>query len=58
MVKRKIVETIEEFDDSGKLIKRTVTETEESNDTLAYPGLHAGPYDNITWREYIERGPF
>lgn len=29
MVKTKTVETIEEYDEKGKLVKRTVTETEE-----------------------------
>lgn len=32
MVKTHIVETVEEFDDSGKLLKRTVTETDETDD--------------------------
>lgn len=33
MVKTKTVETIEEYDENGKLVKRTVTETEETDDT-------------------------
>lgn len=32
MIKTKTVETIEEFDKNGKLLKRTITETEETND--------------------------
>lgn len=32
MVKTHIVETVEEFDDIGKLLKRTVTETDETDD--------------------------
>lgn len=33
MVKTKTVETIEEYDEKGKLVKRTVTETEEMDDS-------------------------
>ena len=32
MIKRKIVETVEEYDKNGKLVTRTVTETEETDD--------------------------
>lgn len=38
MVKTKTVETIEEYDENGKLIKKTVTETEETDDSpVRYP---------------------
>jgi hypothetical protein len=39
MIKRTITETICEYDKEGKLIKKTVTETneEEDNTTLTYP---------------------
>lgn len=32
MIKTKTVETIEEYDADGKIVKRTVTETEETDD--------------------------
>lgn len=32
MIKTKTVETVEEYDVDGKLVKRTVTETEETDD--------------------------
>ena len=32
MTKTHIVETVEEFDENGKLLKRTVTETDETDD--------------------------
>lgn len=32
MIKTKTVETVEEFDEIGNLLKRTVTETEEVDD--------------------------
>lgn len=35
MIKRKIVETVEEYDANGKLVRKTTTETEE-NDTTEY----------------------
>ena len=33
MVKTKTVETVEEYDENGELVKRTVTETEETDDS-------------------------
>lgn len=35
MIKTKTVETVEEYDETGRMIKRTVTETEETNDSPA-----------------------
>ncbi len=32
MIKTKTIETIEEYDETGRMIKRTVTETEETDD--------------------------
>lgn len=32
MIKTKIIETVEKYDDDGKLIERITTETEEEND--------------------------
>lgn len=33
MIKSKIVETIEEYDESGRIVKKTVTEREETDDS-------------------------
>ena len=40
MIKRDIVETVYEYDQEGKLLKKTVTETheEENNTKTNYPG--------------------
>ena len=35
MFRTKIVETVEEFDEDGKLVKKTTTETEETDDNPA-----------------------
>lgn len=32
MIKTKTIETVEEFDENGKLVKKTTTETEETDD--------------------------
>lgn len=37
MVKRTIKETVNEYDSDGKLIKQTITETTEDDDTIYYP---------------------
>jgi hypothetical protein len=37
MVKRKIVETIKEYDNEGRLVTETVTETTEDDDTRYEP---------------------
>lgn len=37
MIKRKIVETVEEYDANGKLVRKTTTETEEDDTTESYP---------------------
>ena len=39
MTKRTIVETIEEYNENGVLLKRTVTETHEDDDDPAQPRL-------------------
>lgn len=44
MIKTKTVETIEEFDENGKLLKRTVTETEETNDDPVKYTHTSAPY--------------
>lgn len=45
MVKRKITETVEEYDKDGKLIKKTITITEEDDDTYYYPFTSPAPYN-------------
>lgn len=37
MVKRTIKETVREYDVDGRLLKETVTETTEDDDTVYYP---------------------
>lgn len=37
MVKRTIKETVREFDTDGRLLRETVTETSEDDDTVYYP---------------------
>lgn len=44
MIKTKTVETVEEFDETGKLLKRTVTETEETNDSPTQYTHTSAPY--------------
>lgn len=48
MIKTKTVETIEEFDENGKLLKRTVTETEETNDDPVKYTHTSAPYIPFT----------
>lgn len=35
MIKTKTIETVEEYDENGKLVKKTTTETEETDDNPA-----------------------
>lgn len=44
MIKKDIIETIYEYDKEGKLIKKTVTETHEENNTPIYQYTWP-PYD-------------
>ena len=44
MIKTKIVETVEEYDADGKLVKRTVTETEETDDNPTQYVHSISPY--------------
>lgn len=37
MIKRTIRETVREYDADGKVVKQTVTETSEEDDTVYYP---------------------
>ncbi len=43
MTKRTIKETIREYDESGKVIKETVTETTEDDDTVYWPYTVTNP---------------
>lgn len=43
MVRRTIKETISEYDKDGRLVRQTVTETSEDDDTQYYP-YHSLPY--------------
>ena len=55
MIKRTTIETIEEYDSNGKLIKKTTTETREEDESglTTYPSNipQPNPYWNpsITW---------
>ena len=44
MTKRKITETVYEYDKDGKVTKKTVTETEEEDDTIYVPSWTQTPY--------------
>ena len=44
MVKRKIKETVLEYDEGGKIIKETITETTEDDDTMYLPSFNPYPY--------------
>ncbi len=50
MIKRTIKETVYEYDENGKMIKMTVTETTEDDDTIYYPSVPLNtPYAPPTW---------
>lgn len=36
MLKRKTIETVEEFDENGKLVRKMTTETEETDDNSTW----------------------
>lgn len=44
MIKTKTVETVEEFDENGKLLRRTITESEETNDDPVKYTHTSAPY--------------
>ena len=44
MTKTHIVETVEEYDENGNLLKRTVTETDETDDNPARYVHTTSPY--------------
>jgi len=49
MVKRTIKETVREYDDSGNLLKETITETKEDDDTIYFPMYTTTPVPNPWW---------
>lgn len=49
MTKTHIVETVEEYDDNGNLLKRTVTETDETDDNPARYVHTTSPYIPPVW---------
>jgi hypothetical protein len=60
MVKRKIIETVKEYDEAGKLIKETVTETTEDDSTEYipyFPTYPAYPVIPDTGRPWWTYGP-
>ena len=44
MIKTKTIETIEEYDSDGKLVRKTTTETEETNDNPTQYIYTSAPY--------------
>lgn len=40
MIKRTIKETISEYDEAGKLVRQTVTETTEDDNNIYYPAIN------------------
>ena len=52
MIKTKTVETVEEFDESGRLLKRTVTERAETDDNPAQYVHTSSPDMPITCPNY------
>lgn len=44
MIKTKTIETVEEFDENGKLVKKTTTEREETDDSPAQYTHTSTPY--------------
>lgn len=48
MIKTKTIETIEEFDEGGNLLRKTITETEEINDDPIKYTHTSAPYIPFT----------
>lgn len=48
MVKRTIKETVTEYDKDGNILKQTVTETTEDDDTKYWP-YNPSPYTPYPW---------
>ena len=49
MIKRTIKETIREYDASGRLLKETVTETSEDDDTVYPSYIPNTPYNPVIY---------
>ncbi len=47
MTKRTIRETVKEYDEKGNVIRETITETTEDDDTVYYPYYAPAPYTPI-----------
>lgn len=56
MVKTKIVETVEEYDENGKLLKRTVTEKESNDDSAILYTPQISPW--CPWRDTPSTSPY
>lgn len=59
MIKRKTIETIKEYDENGKLIRETVTETTEDDNNTYYPYqpyYPTTPYSPVTYGTEITCG--
>ena len=54
MTKRTIRETVKEYDEKGNVIRETVTETTEDDDTVYYPYYAPTPYTPIN-KQYVIR---
>lgn len=59
MTKRTIKETIREYDENGKVVKETVTETTENDDTQYWPYTTVNPcvVPMMEKPEWWEKGP-
>ena len=57
MIKRKITETIEEYDNNGKLKKKIITITEEDNSDSYYPQINT-PIPNQQTIPYNPNQPY
>jgi len=49
MIKRKIIETIKEYDENGKLTRETITETTEDDNNTYYPQQPYAPFVPVTY---------
>lgn len=51
MIKRTIKETVTEYDRDGNIVRQTVTETQEDDDTQYWPKFWGGD-DVLPWWKY------
>lgn len=49
MIKRTIKEIVREYDEDGKLLRETTTETTEDDDTVYFPSFNSNPYTPSPW---------